>query len=59
MSKRIIIRDRNRPIPEPEYERERQKRNLRSQGWDVDRAVREMRKGIRETPDGEREYRSK
>ena len=50
----IIIRGKGRSgdIPDPAYREEAQKRELRSQGWDFDRAVRHIRKNVREDKEG-------
>ena len=42
----------SRNIPDPEYKTDAQKRELRGQGWDIDRSVRTMRKGLVETEAG-------
>lgn len=39
-------------IPDPEYRAEAERRESRARGWDVDRAVREMRKSMREDEQG-------
>ena len=42
-------------IPDPAYRQEAQKRQLRSQGWDYDRAVRHIRDRMSEDKEGRRQ----
>lgn len=44
----------SKSIPDPEYRWDAEKREHRASGWDLDRAVRHLRKGIREDKEGRR-----
>lgn len=48
----IIRRTPADKIPDPAYRQEAQKRQLRSQGWDYDRAVRHIRSRMKEDKQG-------
>ena len=53
----IIVRRKRSPdaIPDPAYRQEAQKRQLRSQGWDYDRAVRHIRSRMSEDKQGRKQ----
>ena len=43
-----------RDIPDASYRQEAQERGLKRDGWDLDRSVRHLRKGIKEDSQGRR-----